>query len=97
MFWDLLMQGVAVKDEVISRFNEMKIRHQEAALVLEIVDGAVQITGEVTKAELEGLSFEEYHKKILEKLPRDKCVFILWDFVYSHNDMTQSKLCLVRW
>eukprot|EP00298_Acanthocystis_sp_HF-20_P010940 c19137_g1_i1.p1 GENE.c19137_g1_i1~~c19137_g1_i1.p1 ORF type:complete len:162 (+),score=49.57 c19137_g1_i1:56-487(+) len=95
-----MASGVKVTDEVVSRFNEMKLRGKEAAIFLKIENGSVVVSSTITKDDprVAGKSPEEYHAALVAELPKNQCAFVLWDFVFvDNNGANQQKLCFTKW
>eukprot|EP00299_Pterocystis_sp_00344_P003465 c14223_g1_i1.p1 GENE.c14223_g1_i1~~c14223_g1_i1.p1 ORF type:complete len:166 (+),score=41.23 c14223_g1_i1:54-500(+) len=96
--------GVTVGDDVIAKFNGMKLRKQEAAIYLYISEKGdkgekeeIKVDQVVTQAEVDQSSPEVYHNYLKSLLSNKEPRFVLWDFVYEDEGMRYNKLCLVRW
>ena len=85
------LSGVQVDDEIITKFNEMKIGHKYRYMQMKLTDDHKVITIEkcVDNAE---------YQDFLDQLPAEQCRYVLYDYKYKGKETgDQEKLVFIVW
>jgi len=87
-----MSSGVAVNDEIVQKFQELKLGHQYRYLVLKLNDTNSEIVVEKTGAP--NATYEEFAKS----LPPNDCRYGIFDLEFTADDGGQrSKIVFILW
>ncbi|SCW00901.1 LAFE_0D00628g1_1 [Lachancea fermentati] len=84
--------GVAVADESLSAFNDLKLGKKYKFVLFGLNDDKTQIVVKET-------STEQDYDAFLEKLPENECLYAVYDFEYEigGNEGKRSKIIFFTW
>ena len=85
--------GIRVRDEVVTEFNTMKLRHSFRYIQMKISDDEKWI--EIEKVSpTDSTTYAEF----VEQLPRKDCRYVIYDFPYeTESSGQQEKLVFFLW
>ncbi|CCE63502.1 hypothetical protein TPHA_0F00150 [Tetrapisispora phaffii CBS 4417] len=84
--------GVAVADESLSAFNDLKLGKKHKFILFGLNDNKTEIVVKET-------SNDDSYDTFLEKLPENDCLYAVYDFEYeiSGNEGKRSKIIFFTW
>ncbi|KAF0974834.1 hypothetical protein FDP41_006308 [Naegleria fowleri] len=88
------MAGVAISDDVVQSFNNMKLKKEDApsqAIKFKMSNDLKSV--EVLEKVPKGTSYEE----IVASLPEDDCLYAVVDFHYDNEDGHREKMIFINW
>eukprot|EP01114_Cavostelium_apophysatum_P006652 TRINITY_DN18071_c0_g1_i1.p2 TRINITY_DN18071_c0_g1~~TRINITY_DN18071_c0_g1_i1.p2 ORF type:complete len:140 (-),score=37.73 TRINITY_DN18071_c0_g1_i1:115-534(-) len=86
-----MASGVAVSDECISKFNELKLGHSYRYIIFKLNDSNTEIVVEKTAPPT--ATWEEFVKE----LPASDCRYAAYDFEFSVEGGQREKILFVLW
>jgi len=84
------MSGIAIDDDCVHKFNELKLAHSYRYLIYKISDDLTQVV--VEKAVTSG-SWEDFE----HALPANDCRYGIFDFEYEKDGGVRDKIVFVVW
>eukprot|EP01087_Luapelamoeba_hula_P020572 TRINITY_DN7041_c0_g2_i1.p1 TRINITY_DN7041_c0_g2~~TRINITY_DN7041_c0_g2_i1.p1 ORF type:complete len:137 (+),score=24.86 TRINITY_DN7041_c0_g2_i1:110-520(+) len=85
------MSGIAIADEVVHKFNELKLAHNTRYLIFKMSDNLTEVVLEKTGAPT--ATWENF----TADLPRDDCRYGIFDFEYEKDGGRRNKIVFVVW
>eukprot|EP01115_Flamella_aegyptia_P007419 TRINITY_DN30861_c0_g1_i1.p1 TRINITY_DN30861_c0_g1~~TRINITY_DN30861_c0_g1_i1.p1 ORF type:complete len:139 (-),score=26.77 TRINITY_DN30861_c0_g1_i1:120-536(-) len=85
------MTGIAVDDEVVQLYQELKLGHKIKFAVFKINDSFDTII--VEKSTDSNATYSDF----LESLPENECRYAVYDFDYQLDEGKRNKLIFVLW
>lgn len=83
--------AMRVNDEVVSEFNNMKMKHRYQFIQMKLADDLKAI--ELEKA-VESCSYDDF----LDQLPKNDCRYIVYDFHFDvGHTVTRNQLIFIPW
>jgi len=86
-----MSSGVAVNDDCVTKFQELKLGHALRFIVYKVNDSATEIV--VDKSGGPSASYQEFVKA----LPADECRWGVFDFEFTVEGGNRSKILFVLW
>ncbi|OXK63654.1 hypothetical protein CDL35_06790 [Escherichia coli] len=87
-----MSSGVAVADEVVAKYQELKLGHQHRFVFFKLTDDLKEVVFE--KASPPGAKFDEF----VAALPPNDCRYAVYDFEYKAEDGgDRGKIVFVLW
>jgi len=86
-----MASGVAVSDNCITAFTELKLGHQHRFVVYKLNDSLTEIVPEVLAEHSK--TFNDF----LAALPKNECRYCVFDFDYEEENAKKSKILFVLW
>ncbi|KAJ8309054.1 hypothetical protein KUTeg_013928 [Tegillarca granosa] len=87
--------GVAVLDECVEAFQEIKLGHKWQYIIYRLSEDLKKIIVD-EKGQL-GKTFDDFVNKLLEAEQKGQCRYGVFDVKFTHNDMQREKLALFAW
>lgn len=88
-----MSSGVGVADECIEAFHEIKLGHKHKYIIFRLSSDLKQVIVH-KKADLSE-TYDDFLSCI--KCHEKKCLYAVYDFNYTHNDMQRQKLVFFLW
>jgi len=85
------MSGIAIHDDCVNRFNELKLAHSYRYLVFKMSPDLTNVVLEKTSSA--SASWEEFESD----LPKDDCRYGIFDFEYEKDGGRRNKIVFVVW
>jgi len=85
------MSGIAISDEVVHKFNELKLGHNARYVLFKMSDDLTQVILEKVAPTSAGWSDFE------KDLPKDDCRYGIYDFEYEKDGGRRNKIVFVVW
>eukprot|EP01087_Luapelamoeba_hula_P001671 TRINITY_DN11402_c0_g1_i1.p1 TRINITY_DN11402_c0_g1~~TRINITY_DN11402_c0_g1_i1.p1 ORF type:complete len:138 (-),score=30.77 TRINITY_DN11402_c0_g1_i1:6-419(-) len=86
------MSGIAVADEVVHKFNELKLAHNTRYLTFQMSDDLTQVVLDKTSVS-PSATWEDF----TSDLPRHDCRYGVFDFEYEKDGGRRNKIVFVVW
>ena len=86
-----MSSGIAVSDDCISKFNELKLQHSFRYLLYKVSDDKTSLTLESTGPKT--ATYDDF----LKVLPKQDCRFAVFDFEFTAEGGQRSKICFIQW
>jgi len=86
-----MASGVGVDDDVIAKYQELKLGHKNKYIVMKMSDDNKNIV--VEKIGGPGSSYEQF----LADIPADDCRYAVFDFDFENERGPQNKLLFIHW
>eukprot|EP00124_Ichthyophonus_hoferi_P005736 Ihof_evm2s928 gene=Ihof_evmTU2s928 len=86
-----MASGVAVNDDVVTKYNELKIGHKFKYMVLSLSKDYTEIVVEKTA------DFNTTYEDFIADLPADQCRYAVYDFEFEKEGCKLSKLLFFVW
>jgi len=86
-----MASGVAVSDDCVSKFNELKLGHNYRYIIFKLNDNNTEIV--VEKAAAPTAKWEDFVKD----LPKEDCRYAAYDFEFSVEGGNREKIVFVLW
>ena len=92
------LTGIGVQDEVITLFNQFKLKRTEHyAIVMKIEGKEIIVDGHVPKASAEDEK-TDLHAELVKRLPETEPRYVVVDWAYTTNDGRETdKVVLISW
>jgi cofilin len=85
------MSGIAIHDDCVNRFNELKLAHSYRYLLFKMSPDLTNVVLEKTSSA--SASWEEFESD----LPKDDCRYGIFDFEYEKDGGRRNKIVFVVW
>merc|ERR1711975_155013 len=83
--------GVAIREEVLEAFQELKIGHKHRFVLFKMTDNMEEVVVDAQGGA--GDSCDQF----VSSLPQDDCRYAIYDFEYNQGEGQRNKILLVVW
>merc|ERR1711975_1715 len=83
--------GVAIREEVLEAFQELKIGHKHRFVLFKMTDNMEEVVVDAQGGA--GDSWDQF----VSSLPQDDCRYAIYDFEYNQGEGQRNKILLVVW
>lgn len=87
--------GVAIASESLDAYQEIKLGHKHRYIIYRLSPDMREVVVE-KKANLQE-SYNDFVTTLLSTVENKECRYAVYDFEYTHNQMSRQKLVFVLW
>eukprot|EP00341_Mesodinium_pulex_P015770 CAMPEP_0116937284 /NCGR_PEP_ID=MMETSP0467-20121206/31406_1 /TAXON_ID=283647 /ORGANISM="Mesodinium pulex, Strain SPMC105" /LENGTH=138 /DNA_ID=CAMNT_0004619057 /DNA_START=51 /DNA_END=467 /DNA_ORIENTATION=+ len=85
------MSGVAVHDDVVEAYQNLKLGHKHKYVIFKLNDDLTEVVVDFTAGA--DASYDEF----VGKLPENDCRYVVYDFEYDAGEGKRNKILFVVW